>query len=241
MPQVHYADYKKKSPDTTRPEFHYQCLIEDKADPKMVLDHILATEISTSIRELLSLSSKIHKQMKELMMTRKVKAAAYVSTNYVYSFQFSLNACDCHEGLVVAKESHMLRSIIPIVDRSMAVERILDSGCQIVDMSRAVWMLLNKMLNPSHTISMQSANGTVGRSLEITQDLSFHFRSIKLKLQIHVIDELAYDILLGHPFNVLTELTIRNFRNKDQMITITNPNDWHCIETMQTCPCTAQA
>ena len=97
-------------------------------------------------------------------------------------------------------------------------------------------MSLNKTLNPLHTILMQSANGTVDRSLGIIQDLLFCFGSIELKLQVHIIDKLAYNILLGRPFNILTESTIRNFRNEDQMVTITDPNDRHCVATMQTHP-----
>ena len=40
-------------------------------------------------------------------------------------------------------------------------------------------------------------------------------------LQVHVISSPAYDVLLGWPFDVLTESVVRNF---DQTITIQDPN-----------------
>jgi len=47
---------------------------------------------------------------------------------------------------------------------------------------------------------------------------------VTLYLQIHVIREPAYDVLLGRPFDVLTESIVKNFANKDQTITIRDPN-----------------
>ena len=43
-------------------------------------------------------------------------------------------------------------------------------------------------------------------------------------MQVHVIRNPAYDILLGRPFDILTESVVRNFRNEDQTITIHDPN-----------------
>jgi len=169
-------------------------------------------------------------------MTKKVKAAAFIGVDPVSHFLNSLDACDCHEGLVVAKELHVLRLIIPIIDGCLPIECILDSGCQIIGMSRAVWMVLRSQINPKHTVSMQSANGTVDRSLGIIENLSFRFGAIELQLQVHVIEDPTYDILLGCPFDVLTESSVKNYRNEDQTITITDPNDSSCIATMQTHP-----
>ena len=97
-------------------------------------------------------------------------------------------------------------------------------------------MALTKEYNPDHTVSMQSANGTVDRSLGIVENLSFRVGTIEIHLQVHVIEEPAYDILLGRPFDVLTESIIRNSRNEDQTITITDPNNPNRVATLQTQP-----
>jgi len=43
-------------------------------------------------------------------------------------------------------------------------------------------------------------------------------------MQVHVIRSPAYDILIGQPFDCLTESVIRNYRNEDQTITVHDPN-----------------
>ena len=212
IPQVRSFNQKGKSKDPSGPNFHYQCPIKDKADAKKVFDHILDVSIPVTARELLSLSPNVRKQAKESTTTKKVKAAAFVGVDPVSQF---FDACDCHDGLVVTKESHALQSIVPVINGCLPVKCILDLGCQIVGMLRTIWMTLKSTLNPKHTISMQSANRTVDKSLGIIKNLSFHFGTIELQLQVHVIKDPAYDILLGRPFDVLTESSIKNYQNED--------------------------
>jgi hypothetical protein len=127
--------------------------------------------------------------------------------------------------LTVALESSALRSIVPLVDNKVRVESILDPGCQIVAMSEEVCHELALAYDPSIKIYMQSANGTVDESLGLARNVPFLVgEAIVLYIQVHVIRDPAYDILLGRPFDVLTESVVRNYRNEDQTITITDPN-----------------
>jgi hypothetical protein len=71
---------------------------------------------------------------------------------------------------------------------------------------------------------MQSANGEVDQSLGLSHNIPCKINSITLYLQIHIIRSPAYDILLGRPFDVLTEPTVKNFPNEDQTITIVDLN-----------------
>jgi hypothetical protein len=47
---------------------------------------------------------------------------------------------------------------------------------------------------------------------------------ITLYLQVHILHSPTYDILLGCPFDILTQSVICNFCNKNQTITIKDPN-----------------
>jgi hypothetical protein len=71
---------------------------------------------------------------------------------------------------------------------------------------------------------MQSANGEVDQSLGLARNVPMTLGEITLYVQIHVIRSPAYDILLGRPFDILTESVVRNFANEDQTITIRDPN-----------------
>ncbi|OBZ72850.1 hypothetical protein A0H81_07005 [Grifola frondosa] len=84
------------------------------------------------------------------------------------------------EVLTVAKESHALRSINGLVDNKEDVEGIIDPGSQIISMSEEF-----------------SANGEVRPVLGLVRNVPFQVFDIVLYLQIHVIRQAAYDILLG--------------------------------------------
>ena len=71
---------------------------------------------------------------------------------------------------------------------------------------------------------MQSANGEVDPSLGLARNVPMRIGDITLYVQVHIIRSPAYDILLGRPFDVLTERVVRSFTNEDQTITIFDPN-----------------
>jgi hypothetical protein len=139
------------------------------------------------------------------------------------------------DQIVVAKESSALRSIIPLVNNCLKVEAILDPGCQIVAMSEDVCHELALPYDPTVILHMQSANGTVDPSLGLARNVPFLVGDLTFYIQVHVIRGPAYDILLGRPFDVLTESVVRNFRNEDQTITIHDPNS-NRVVTLPTVP-----
>jgi len=101
------------------------------------------------------------------------------------------------EKLTVAAESCALRSIVPIIDNSFKVECILDPGCQIIAMSEEVCHELALPYDPSITLNMQLANGTIDQSLGLARNVPFHIAGITIYMQVHVLRNLAYDVLFG--------------------------------------------
>jgi hypothetical protein len=137
--------------------------------------------------------------------------------------------------LIVAKESSALRAIQPLVDNTLHVESILDPGCQIIAMSEDVCHELSLSYDPSIRLNMQSANGTVDQSLGLARNVPFYIGDLTVYMQVHVIRRPAYDILLGRPFDILTESVVRNYANEDQTITIHDPNSGR-VATIPTIP-----
>jgi hypothetical protein len=137
------------------------------------------------------------------------------------------------DRLIIAKESSAVRSIFAIVDSTRRKECILDPGCQIVAMAEDVCHELALVYDPTIRLNMQSANGSLDWSLGLARNVPFTIGSITLYMQVHIIGSPAYDILLGRPFDILTESIVRNFANEDQTITITDPNSGqrHTIPT----------
>jgi hypothetical protein len=128
------------------------------------------------------------------------------------------------DRLIIAKESSAVRSIFAVIDSTKRKECILDPGCQIVAMAEDTCHELSLVYDPMIRLNMQSANGSTDWSLGLARNVPFTIGSITLYMQVHIIGSPAYDILLGRPFDILTESIVRNFANEDQTVTITDPN-----------------
>jgi hypothetical protein len=94
--------------------------------------------------------------------------------------------------------------------------------------SRLTW-------DPDIQIYMQSANRTLEKSVGLAKNVPFRSGDIIVYLQAHVIRVPAYKVLLGRPFEVLTECQINNNRDETQTITLKDPNRGKCC-TMITFP-----
>ncbi|KAG6873458.1 hypothetical protein C0992_008736, partial [Termitomyces sp. T32_za158] len=105
--------------------------------------------------------------------------------------------------LTVAQDSQAIRSIMLTVDNKSEVEAIVDSGSQIISMSANVANKLGIIYDPTIHLNMQSANGTVDRSLGLAKNVECTIGDLTFYLQIHILRSPAYDILLGRPFDVL--------------------------------------
>jgi len=122
-----------------------------------------------------------------------------------------------------------------LINNQTHVESIINPGLQIIAMSDAICHDLGLHYDPQIQLNMQSTNGTVDKSLGLARHIPCRIGNITLYLQIHVICNPAYNILMGQPFDVLTESIVHNYANKDQTITICNPNSGE-VTTIPTLP-----
>jgi hypothetical protein len=126
--------------------------------------------------------------------------------------------------IFVAKEADSRRTIHPNINGSGTRECVLDGGSQIVSMDKEVAMCLGITCDPDIHIYMQSANKSVEKTEGLSKNVLFLFNDITLYMQVHIIKNPAYDVLLGRPFDTLTKSSIQNATDGRQTITITDPN-----------------
>lgn len=153
-----------------------------------------------------------------------VPAGSVVLDDPVAQYYDSLAPGDTPQTIYVARESQGLRAIYPTVNKALEEEAVLDGGSQIVSMSKEVALRLGLSWDPDIVIHMQSANKQVEKSLGLARNVPFVFKDITLYLQVHIVNEPAYRVLLGRPFDSLTESVVHNDRDGGQIITITDPN-----------------
>ena len=89
-------------------------------------------------------------------------------------------------------------------------EALLDSRSQIVSMTREVAAANKITWDLSLSIQLQSANGSLSRTCGLAKNVPFTLGDVTVLLQAHVMDVALYKILLGRPFDTITESTITN-------------------------------
>jgi hypothetical protein len=128
------------------------------------------------------------------------------------------------KSVIVAAESHALRTVYPLINGVGEVESLLDPGSQIVSMSKSVATMLQVIWDPNIVVHMESANKTLERTLGLAKNVPFLFGTITVYLQVHVIGNAAYKVLLGRPFDIVTESVVKNVKDGSQSLTLTDPN-----------------
>ena len=118
--------------------------------------------------------------------------------------------------------------VFPVVDYCGHVKAILDPGCQIISTSEKCTQELGLMYDLAITISMQSANGGVTPMKGMAHNMPFAFVNIMLLSQVHIMETMVYNVLLGRPFNMLARTEIRNSLNNMQSIMICD-HDAHIV------------
>ena len=114
---------------------------------------------------------------------------------YLYDNARTINPAD--PNAVVATESSILHAILLVVNGQDKVKAILNPGCQIMAMSKEVCNALALYYDPTIHLNMMSANGGIDQSLGLACNIPFLIGDITLYLQVHVLCNPAYDILLG--------------------------------------------
>jgi hypothetical protein len=136
----------------------------------------------------------------------------------------SLQPGEIPKRVVVAQETLGLRAVYPLINEEGRIESLLDGGSQIVSMSMDSAVELKIAWDPDITVEMESANRALERTLGLARNVPFNFGNIVAYLQVHIIKHPAYKILLGRPFDCITESLVKNERDGSQTLTLTDPN-----------------
>ncbi|KXN91871.1 hypothetical protein AN958_11626 [Leucoagaricus sp. SymC.cos] len=103
-----------------------------------------------------------------------------------------------------------LRVITALINKVHKEEALLDSGSQIISMSCEATSTCRITWDPELTINMQSANGQITKTCGLAKNVPFNFENVTIYLQVHVMEQAPYRVLLGRPFDVITESQITN-------------------------------
>ncbi|KAG6873575.1 hypothetical protein C0992_008551 [Termitomyces sp. T32_za158] len=218
-----------------------------------VFSRIMKSAVTLLVEELCSITPDVRNQMKTAVTLKRTMQATVqdaddiddalpgfaltalppdaeeavakaTSVDPVETYFKSLAPKDKRTILTVAQDSQAIRSIMLTVDNKSEVEAIVDSGLQIISMSANVANKLGIIYDPAIHLNMQSANGTIDRSLGLAKNVECTIGNLTFYLQIHILRSPTYDILLGHPFDVLARSVVKTLSDDETTLTIMDPN-----------------
>ncbi len=126
--------------------------------------------------------------------------------------------------VVIASSSQFLRSVYPLVSGRKKLKCLCNSGSQIISCSASLAKQMGWEYNLDIYILMESANRGVEKSLGLVKNVAFLFGEVAMYLQVHVLANLAYELLLERLFDTLTLSNVKNSSDGDQTMILTNPN-----------------
>jgi len=124
----------------------------------------------------------------------------------------------------LAPDRAHLRVMPAIVNGVSEKEVLLDSESQIVSMTKKVAAANKVAWDPNLNIQMQSANGSLFRMCRLARNVLFTLGGVTVLLQVHIMEEVPYTVLMGRPFDSITESRIINDQKENQTVYITCPN-----------------
>jgi len=90
-----------------------------------------------------------------------------------------------------------LRVVPAIVNGVSEEEVLLDSGSQIVSMTKKVAATNKVTWDPNLSIQMQSANRSLSRTCGLARNVPFTLGGVTVLLQVHIMEEVPYTVLMG--------------------------------------------
>ncbi|KAF9440879.1 hypothetical protein P691DRAFT_686063, partial [Macrolepiota fuliginosa MF-IS2] len=138
-------------------------------------------------------------------------------------------------SLIVTNQVEDLRTIPLELSGSIMVEAILDKGSQITAIQHNVWEKLGLPLLSNQTMVMESANASKEATLGLLRDLPARIGRSTFYLQVQVVENASYEMLLGQSFLTLTEARTHHYTNGDSHLTLLDPNT-HDTFTIPTKP-----
>ncbi|PPQ79753.1 LOW QUALITY PROTEIN: hypothetical protein CVT25_003315 [Psilocybe cyanescens] len=185
------------------------------------------------MQELLAIVPEVRKQIKELIQTKRLTSSGSAFNMITASAEASgtlkhhnqgQTLPDRNDGLVVAKHVEDLHATEVLLEGRITVEALMDDGCQIVALQRNLWERLGLPIRSDHQMQMVSANATTSQTVGLLHNLKITIGGYEFYLQVQVVDDAPYEMLLGRTLLTLTQASIQHFSNGDSHITLIDPN-----------------
>ncbi|KAF7763893.1 hypothetical protein Agabi119p4_8430 [Agaricus bisporus var. burnettii] len=206
-----------QSASSSQPQYRYSTPIEDPAITQNVIQRSLDTPFPITLRELYSTSPDVRKLIKDQITTRRIPVGQTATvtvedvpeendpaiSSFIHQHSHRLNS------IIVANQTEDLRTITLELDGKVSVNAILDEGSQITAIRRDIWEKLGLPLLSNEKMIMESANSSREATMGLLRDLPARIGRSTFYLQVQVVENTSYEMLLGRPFVTTLERILR--------------------------------
>ena len=218
-------------PAAEDPKYRYQSAIKATANSSDLAERILDARLLVSAREILAVSPDVRRQIKEAITSKKVSVNAteandadafLVDASESKSSQAYLDFVK-YDSANTAAPCLPLRVIYPTFAPGVEPECILDGGAQVVVMRKDIWERLKAPIVTRRAMHMESANAATTMTLGVIENQPVQLGSVTIYLQIQVIENAPFEVLLGRPFFDITSCSERSSPGGNHEIHIKDP------------------
>ena len=119
-----------------------------------------------------------------------------------------------------------LQSIYCSINGVGQEECVLDGGSMIVSMNKKVAVQLGLLVvwDPTIRINMESASNHVEQTLGVACNVTFNMGGLRLFLQVHILENPPYRVLLGRPFETLAATVVQTYEDGSSEVVVKCPN-----------------
>jgi hypothetical protein len=127
------------------------------------------------------------------------------------------------DKLIVAKHTEELR-VIDVEIHGIKVIATVDDGSQIISIRQDIWEQIGLPIRSDKIMVMESANKTRNETTGLLQDLKISIGGYDFYLQVQVVKDAPYEMLLGCPFFTLAQATHKHFDNGESRLILFDLN-----------------
>lgn len=215
-------------------QYKYVTPVEDIRTTARVAQLCLDSEVKLTTKEVFAISPDVRRIIKEQLATKKVAVQGPHRLTNLIEIEDDADEKEAvstlvaalkerEDSIIVANHSEDLRAI-DLTIGGVTVEALLDDGSQIIGMREDIWKKIGSPVRSDHTMVMESANKSTNSTIGLLHDVKATIGGYDFYLQIQVVEDAPYEILLGRPFHALTALDHKHFTDGSSRITMTDPN-----------------
>ena len=218
-------------------QYRYQCDAEDQHLVSELEDYLMQGKLSlTTPAHVLASSPTVRKNVAEKLKVRRVETNEYKVVPTADSQSPPPSSCrvtmhDDFSNDPPPANSQPPAFCLPLqeldilVNGSIKVSAILDTGLQIVVIRHDIVQALGVPINHQRLIEMEGANSATNWTIGCAESLPLQVGDITFKVHAHVVEHASFGLLLGRPFQQTAHCRFEDLPSGEVEISVRDPAD----------------